>query len=86
MFPSASPIGKIADLPELVRRKLSEGRPARSQILEAYCEFLKPFAPAGYNDWTIKPDDREIVAYADLFSALSGLLEARETRSIVAVS
>jgi hypothetical protein len=30
--------------------------------------------------------DREIVAYTDLFSALSGILEARETRSIVAVS
>jgi hypothetical protein len=71
MFPSASPIGEIADLPALVRRKLSERPPARSQILDAYAEFLAPFAPAGHNDWTIRPDDAEIERYADLFSALS---------------
>jgi hypothetical protein len=75
MFPSASPIGKIADLPELVRRKLSERPPARNEILDAYSEFLMPFAPAGHNDWSIRPDDLEIAGYAGLFSALSSFLD-----------
>jgi hypothetical protein len=86
LFPSVSPIDKIVDLPDLVRRKLSEQPPSRSRILEAYSEFLRPFAPASYNDWTMIPDDREIVGYVGLFSALSGYLKARETKLAVAVS
>jgi hypothetical protein len=76
LFPSASPIGKITDLPALVRQKLSERPPARSQILDAYSEYLKPFAPAAHNDWTIRPEDREIDGFASLFRALSGILRS----------
>jgi hypothetical protein len=86
IFPSTSPIGAITDLPGLVRRKLGEPRPPRYQILDAYSKFLGPFAPAGYNDWTIRPDDREISGYANLFSALSRFLEKSGSESIRAAS
>ncbi|MGO8828557.1 MAG: hypothetical protein ACLQT5_04870 [Steroidobacteraceae bacterium] len=86
LFPSASPIGKIVDLPKLVRQKLSERPPARRQILDAYGEFLKPFAPACYNDWSVRPHDREIEGCAALFSALSRFLQMSGARSIEAIS
>ncbi len=86
LFPSASPIGKIPDLPDLVRRKLAERPPARHEIVDAYRKFLKPFAPAGHNDWTIKPDDREIEGYAGLFFALKRHLQTSGAESIVATS
>jgi hypothetical protein len=86
MFPSATPIGRIADLPELVRRKLSERPPPRSKILEAYTEFLMPFAPAGHNDWTVKPDDREIAGYTALFSALARSLPESGTEIVAAAA
>jgi len=77
LFPSASPIGRIPDLPELVRRKLSERPPTRGEILDAYREFLRPFAPAGHNDWTVKPNDGEIDGFAGLFRALGHALQLR---------
>lgn len=88
LFPSASPIGKITDLPVLVRRKLAERPPARSRILDAYCEYLGPFAPAAHNDWTIKPGDREIDGFVGLFCALNRILHSSdaESESIGAIS
>jgi hypothetical protein len=86
MFPSVSPIGRIADLPELVRRKLSERPPPRNQILDAYSEYLAPFAPAGHNDWTITPGDREIAGYVGLFAALDRLVQSSSTDSIGAAA
>jgi len=85
-FPSVSPIGKFAELPGLVRRKLGERPPARQQVLDAYCKFLSPFAPAGYNDWTIRRDDSEILGYANLFAALARLLRTSGTESIGTIS
>jgi Capsule polysaccharide biosynthesis protein len=79
-FPSASPIGRIADLPELVRRKLSESAPSRERIMEAYRVFLARFAPAGYNDWNLRPSDPEIAGYAALFSALGRFLQSNDAR------
>jgi hypothetical protein len=82
LFPSASPIGKITDLPMLVRRKLAERPPSRLEILEAYRKFLEPFAPAGHNDWTVRPDDREIEGFAGLFAALGRHLGMSRLTSI----
>ncbi len=81
-FPSVSPMGKITDLPELVQRKLSERAPARSQILDAYVEYLRPFAPAAHNDWTIKPGDREIAGFVDLFAELARFIRSSSAESV----
>ena len=86
LFPSASPVGKITDLPMLVRRKLCERPPARKQIVDAYREYLMPFAPAGHNDWAMRPDDREIDGYAALFSALVRHLQMRAPEPAAAAS
>ena len=75
LFPSVSPMGKITDLPELVQRKLSERAPTRSQILDAYVDYLRPFAPAAHNDWTVKPSDREIAGFVDLFAGLARFVQ-----------
>ena len=77
-----SPIGKNAELPGLVRRKLAERPTPRQQILDVYCTFLSPFAPAGYNDWAIRRDDSEIAEYANLLSELARLLRTSGTESI----
>ncbi len=70
IFPSASSIGKAIDLPELVRGKLAEIPPDRSQIVEAFACFLAPYYSASLNEWSIPPSDAEIDGYVKLFSAL----------------
>ena len=50
MFPSASRIGKVQDLPMLIRKKLLEPPPTRQEIVQAYASYLSPFAPASHND------------------------------------
>ena len=70
IFPSASTIGKTIDLPKLVRQKLAELPPGRSQIVNAFARFLAPYYPATLNDWSIPPTDTEIDGYAQLFAAM----------------
>lgn len=71
IFPNASRIGEITDLPILVRKKLAERPPNRVEIVNAYTVFLKPFLIAGHNnDWAIPITDDEIDGYVDLFLAL----------------
>jgi hypothetical protein len=86
VFPSVSPMSKITDLPDLVRLKLRERAPTRDQILDAFREYLAPFAPAGHNDWTIRPEDREIDRFADLFGALGRFIKTHGAQSTVTAS
>jgi len=78
VFPSASRIGEIVELPGLIRKKLGESPPGRDQIIEAYAEYLAPFIPASHNDWT-KVDVEEIGGYVKLFDALREHVNARPT-------
>jgi hypothetical protein len=71
LFPSVSTIGAITELPGLIRAKLREAPPPRSAIIEAYASYLRPFLPAGYNDWYRKIPDEEIGNYVRLFDALA---------------
>ena len=70
LFPSVSRIGEIADLPQLIGRKLVEKAPERSDILRAYAVYLTPFMSASSNDWTQRPSEEAIGGYVELFSAL----------------
>jgi hypothetical protein len=70
VFPSVSTIGKTTDLPALVRSKLAEPAPSRSQIVEGFAAYLAPFYPASANDWSVKPTDAQIVDYVKLFELL----------------
>lgn len=70
MFPSASPIGKVVDLPALIRNKLKESLPNKAEILNAYVSFLAPFFPASDNEWSIRRTDKEIDGYVNLFQLL----------------
>ncbi len=71
LFPSADPIGPVADLPALVRRKLAAAAPSRADILDAYAGFLAPFMPAAHNDWSTRRDEAEISGFVRLFEALA---------------
>lgn len=51
IFPSASPVGKIQDLPVLIEKKLEEVPPNRDDIVRAYASYLAPFQPACHNNW-----------------------------------
>ncbi len=70
IFPSASRVGALADLPALVRRKLAQPVPSREQIVQAYASYLAPFAHASHNDWTLRRTEREIDDYVRLFGTL----------------
>lgn len=70
VFPSASSIGRTADLPALVRTKLSETAPLHPRIVEAFARYLAPFYPASHNDWGLVPSDQQIDGYVHLFGLL----------------
>jgi len=77
LFPGASRIGDIQDLPALIRRKLLEPAPTRPEIVQAYASYLAPFSPASTNDWTRKIDEQEIAGYVRLFERLKQHLAAK---------
>jgi len=70
LFPSVSTIGKLIDLPALIRQKLAESPPSRSDIVAAFAAYLAPFYPASNNDWSIRPTDAEIDDFVKLFELL----------------
>lgn len=73
-FPSVSTIGKTIDLPKLIREKLAEPPPNRSDIVAAFAAYLAPFYPACHNDWSVRPTDEQIDDLVKLFA----LLRARD--------
>jgi len=79
IFPSVATVGRITDLPRLVREKLNERAPSRSEIVDALTLYIAAFFPASPNDWTIAPTNRQIDGYVELFSALAGRSEELRT-------
>jgi hypothetical protein len=77
LFPSVSRIGEISDLPNLIRRKLAEKRPDRSEIIEAYVSYLSPFMPASHNDWTVEQTAEELDRYVEVCRNLKEFLISR---------
>lgn len=70
VLPSVSTIGKTTDLPALVRSKLTEHSPSRSQIVAGFAAYLAPFYPASGNDWSYEPTDAQIADYVSLIDLL----------------
>jgi hypothetical protein len=70
IFPSASQIGKIQDLPDLIKSKLEEEPPGRADIVNANASYLAPFRPACHNDWRQVPSAGEIDNFVKLFDDL----------------
>ena len=70
LFRNASKIGELQELPQLIRRKLSEPMPTRQQSVQDYASYLAPFCPASHNDWTQKIGEQEIDNYVRLFARL----------------
>jgi hypothetical protein len=69
-FPSVSRVGRIWDLPGLVRSKLNAPPPGRREIVAAYASYLEPFTRANLNDWTVPVRDEEIDGYVSLLGGL----------------
>jgi hypothetical protein len=78
VFPSASTIGKTSDLPDLVRAKLAESAPSRTQIVDAFACYLAPFYSASLNDWSIAPTDSQIDGYVHLFGLLQRYVQQEQ--------
>ncbi|HEY0941089.1 MAG TPA: DUF354 domain-containing protein [Steroidobacter sp.] len=76
VFPSASPVGEIVELPMLVRSKLAQPPPGRDDIVAAYADYLAPFMPASLNDWSVEVAADAIERYVQLFSALERYVRA----------
>lgn len=76
IFPSASGIGTLRDLPWLVRKKLSESPPSRGEMVDAYIKYLVPFFPASHNDWREFVHDEQIDDYVEMFETLKIFVES----------
>ena len=82
IFPSASSISTLTELPELIKRKLSAQAPSRDKIIEAYAEYLSPYLYASDNDWinrkkddyNISISEKEINGYVKLITKLEKYL------------
>jgi len=90
-FPQVASIGKVTDLPVLVRSQLAAPPPSRRAIVTAYAAYLAPFVPASHNDWTVKPADEEIDHYVALFTELrryltGGMADSPEGRAMKAAA
>jgi hypothetical protein len=77
-FPSVSTIGKVEDLPQLVREKLAERSPSREEILAGLATYFEPFHHASCNDWTVVPSDAQIDDYVQLFALLERYVRRNE--------
>jgi hypothetical protein len=75
VLPSVSRVNRITDLPEQIRRKLSEEPPPREAIIRGLMSYLSCYALGCYNDWEVAPSASEIEALALHFMALRDLLE-----------
>ena len=80
-MPSVSRIGEITDLPLLIRKKLAEAPPSRSDIVSGYTSYLKPFMAASINNWTKSRSEKEIDGYVKLFAALGEYVVASLAQS-----
>jgi hypothetical protein len=84
LFPTASMVGKTTDLPALVRAKLADPPPSRSELIEALARFLAPFYPASANDWRQIPDDTGIDGFVSLFNLLHDHLhQSRSPQTVI---
>jgi hypothetical protein len=81
LFPNATRVGDISHLPQLIRSKLAEAPPNRSETVEAYAAYLAPFVRASHNDWRVKIDQQALVGYEGLFDALRRYLVERSSTS-----
>jgi hypothetical protein len=74
LFPNVTMVGKSSDLPALVRAKLKNSPPSRSEVVGAFARHLAPYYPASSNDWTYVPDGTAIDGYSFLFDLLQNYL------------
>lgn len=78
-LPSVSKVYAITELPDLIRHKLREPRPAREAILDGFMSYLSHFAPGCYNDWTRPRSESEIANLVEQFKALRKFVAERRT-------
>ena len=83
LFPSVTAVGEIRHLPTLVRAKLEQSAPERSEIVAAFAKYLEPFFSACRNDWSRTPSDEELDGFADMFSALEDYLGSADSGTAV---
>lgn len=76
VFPSVSTFGKTIDLPQLVRAKLAEAAPPRTQLIDAFARYLAPFYPAAANDWSVSPTDAQIQDYVRFFELMKSHVDS----------
>jgi hypothetical protein len=81
-FPSVLRVGRLEDLPGLVRMALATRAPARESIVSAFASYLNPFLPASHNDWRATLTAQEIDQYVNLFAKLKDYL-SRDARGRV---
>lgn len=74
VFPNASAVAAIPEIPGLLRASLGAVTPGREEIVEAYASYLAPFLPARRDKWHVRKSDAEVEGYVKLFDALRAYL------------
>lgn len=78
IFPSVTRVVDINDLPDLIKQKLSEQKPSRDTIIDAYKKYLNPYFRATYNNWKrpeIPQEERD--GFVELFQSLQKYIVAQ---------
>jgi hypothetical protein len=63
-------VKRITDLPDQIRKKLSEETPDRESIIRGLMAYFRWYAPGCYNDWDVTLSDGEVKAFAEHLRAL----------------
>ncbi|MFZ4722041.1 MAG: hypothetical protein ACOYMI_02685 [Phycisphaerales bacterium] len=69
-FPGVSRVGRVDELPSLVRSALVAEPPSEDALEDAFMAFISSYMPATLNDWTKPLSDEAIDRYATCFRLL----------------
>lgn len=75
-MPTVTRVGNLIDLPRLVRSKLKDQHPSRSEILEGAEKLLSRFSPGLYNNWDKEPTTSQLADFCVHLDQLRRYIQA----------
>lgn len=75
-MPTVTRVADLIDLPRLVRSKLKEQQPPRSEILQGLEKFLARFSPGLHNNWDNEPTPSQLTDFCLHLDQLRSYIKA----------
>lgn len=76
-LPTVTRVGRLTDLPLLVRSKLKEQHPSRSEILQGLEKLLSRFSPGLHNNWNVDPTDSQLLQFTTHLEHLRQAIQSK---------